>query len=322
LKIVWVHNSPDRRSGTFMWDVHDCLAQTFDIHVDAQLIPVIRSFGDFRRLRRERANSSGRTSIVHGQYGSLVGLLSTLQGGYQIVSLRGSDMYPPQGTWRQKLAGCARMAMTYAAALKADRLLVMSHAMQNYIARWPFIRRTKIHVLPDPAGEMFWPETAASLMPRVQATALRVVIASLKSNNPIKRLELVADAERLCQSAGLDVRLEQLSGVTREQVKTALGACDAVALASTHEGWPNILKEGLLLGKPFIATDVGDLKAFAGRDPQHSIVEPTAIDFAFAFVDALLAKALRIEGTDCSLVPFHPLSAALKHVILYQACKG
>jgi glycosyltransferase involved in cell wall biosynthesis len=322
MKIIWVHNNADRRSGSFMWDVHDFLAQTLGIRVDMQLVPLMRSLPDVLWLLKSNTSALAKFDIVHGQYGSLVGFLATWHRGCRIVSLRGSDTYRPQGAWRPKLTGRLRQVLTYLAALRAHQVLVMSEAMHDYVTRWPFIARNKILVLTDPTSEIFWDEPLKDVTARARATEFKVVAASIRGDSPIKRLHLVTEAVQLCQSVGLNVSLKKLSGVTREEVKAAIIASDAVALASTHEGWPNIIKEGLILGKPFIATDVSDLKAVARMDPRCKIVAPTAIEFAFAFVDGLLAKVLKSEGTALIYVRFHPLSAALKHAILYHACAG
>lgn len=116
----------------------------------------------------------------------------------------------------------------------------------------------------------------------------------------------------------LDVRV--LSGLPREDVRRALRVADCVALASTHEGWPNIVKEGLLLGKAFVATDVGDLADFASTGSHNRVVSPDPIEFACAWVDQLGARLLAVHDIPTELVPFHPDVVALKHRLLYEGC--
>jgi glycosyltransferase involved in cell wall biosynthesis len=64
-------------------------------------------------------------------------------------------------------------------------------------------------------------------------------------------------------------------------------ACDLVVLPSFSEGIPNVLREGLLCGKPFVATDVGGIPELA--HPSFSrLVPPGAVpELANAIIEML-----------------------------------
>ncbi|MEZ5696742.1 MAG: hypothetical protein R3E18_10005 [Sphingomonadaceae bacterium] len=168
-------------------------------------------------------------------------------------------------------------------------------------------------------GSIFWPEQIVQLAFSLRNRSFTVLIASLVDKNPVKRLEIVADAAGLCQSVGMNLSLTMLSGVTRSEVKERILQCDSVALASTHEGWPNIIKESMILGRPFVSTAVSDLAHWAGPATQNHIVNPTALDFALAWVDQIAAIELQNNNMNPALAKFHPDVCALKHELLYRA---
>lgn len=302
----------------FMWDVFERLVNVPGLDLQQHALPVIRSTGEVMKAIEILRGLPEGQDITHGQYGSLIGLFSSFSKAKKIISLRGSEIYPGQGALYERLAGRIRQLLSYMAALRADSVLVMSNAMRDIVIRWPGIKRDVVHVLPDPAGAAFWPEADRHLGPLLAQTRLTIVTASIQKNNPIKRNYLIEQAVNLCRAAGLNVDFQAITGVSRDEVLNILTGSDMVALASTHEGWPNIIKEGLLLGKAFATTGVSDLQELANADPRHRIVPPSPVDFAFAFVDALVAKTLKLEGFELRLVAFHPDACAIKHRIVYQ----
>ncbi|MFM6854196.1 MAG: glycosyltransferase, partial [Sphingopyxis sp.] len=293
-----------------------------DLSIADATLPVVRGFGDARRALAT-ITSTGQADIVHGQFGSLVGMATGVQrGATRLVSLRGSDMHWRYGSLRDRASALVRMGMSWFAALRCHGIIVMSHAMAQRLRRWPFMRRAAIHIIPDPAGDMFWPGPVADIAAQLGQHPQKIVAASVQHDNPIKRLHIIADAVALCQRAGLCVTLDALSGRTRADVRAAILAADCVALSSTHEGWPNIIKEALLLGKSFVATPVSDLHHHAGVGSMNHVVAPHPVDFACAWVDQMVARIIAPHGISPALAPFHPDGVAAKHRLLYQYYGG
>ena len=71
-----------------------------------------------------------------------------------------------------------------------------------------------------------------------------------------------------------DVKLKILHGTPHEQVPLFVNACNAVLVTSTHEGWPNIVKEALACNVPFVSTDVSDLNRIAASEASCHVAEP------------------------------------------------
>ena len=116
----------------------------------------------------------------------------------------------------------------------------------------------------------------------------------------------------MCKNIGINIELVNISGKPRSEVAEQLKSCDLVALASAHEGWPNSVKEALLLGKTYIATDVSDLKGFASKTGLGEIADPNSVSFAIKFVDAYYRTNWKLSGQTKSLVDFHPTVSARK----------
>lgn len=318
MRVEWLHNNPDDRSGgTFMWDIYDRLERIGSIELSLKAVPLIRSIGSFwHSLRTVRA--AKKSLILHGQFGSMVGFFSAFQAAsIRILTLRGSDIYWRYGSARNRLSGLIRVVLSWIGCTRSDAIVVMSQAMANRVRSWPLLRNRPIHILVDPAGTIFWPPDVCDLAVSLREYHFTVLIASLADQNPVKRLSIVTEAAALCNAAGLSLHLKMLSGVSREKVRDTIAESDSIALASTHEGWPNIIKEGLLLGRPFVATNVSDLPAFTEVVNASFIVAPRPLDFAMAWVDQIAASLLTPHQIAAELAPFHPDVCALKHHLLY-----
>lgn len=90
--------------------------------------------------------------------------------------------------------------------------------------------------------------------------------------------------------AGLDGRVWLLGDVTQESLAELMSAADVFCLASSTEGWPNVVNEALACGTPVVATDVGAVRQMVVSERYGSVV-PVHDDAAL--VDALHAALVR-----------------------------
>lgn len=61
----------------------------------------------------------------------------------------------------------------------------------------------------------------------------------------------------LAASLGVENRVRLLGRVSQDRLRTLYSAADALVLASSREGWANVLLESMACGTPVLATDVG-----------------------------------------------------------------
>lgn len=61
---------------------------------------------------------------------------------------------------------------------------------------------------------------------------------------------------RLAAAIGVENRVRFLGGIPHERLREIYSAADALVLASSREGWPNVLLESMACGTPVIASNV------------------------------------------------------------------
>jgi len=108
----------------------------------------------------------------------------------------------------------------------------------------------------------------------------------LRETESEARLYLIGSGERenelkaLTESLAMTDYVQFVGPVKQADLPRWYQAADATVLSSHSEGLPNVLRESLACGTPFVATDVGSVSEIA--DPTHSILVPNGDETAFA----------------------------------------
>jgi len=84
-------------------------------------------------------------------------------------------------------------------------------------------------------------------LPRLPQTDL-IVIGDGPEGDALRALAL---------AAGVKDRVTFVGAVAQEQLRDYYGAADALVLASSREGWANVLLESMACGTPVVASDIG-----------------------------------------------------------------
>jgi glycosyltransferase involved in cell wall biosynthesis len=94
--------------------------------------------------------------------------------------------------------------------------------------------------------------------------------------------------EAQARQSGLAERVRFMGRVAQAELPGLYGAADALILASSHEGWPNVLLESMACGTPAVATAIpGAAEAIRKPEAGRLVAERNAAGFAAA-VRALL----------------------------------
>ena len=188
-----------------------------------------------------------------------------------VITARGSDI-----TQLPDYAGPRRMIRW--AAREASAIVTVCSALKDQLAALGADAR-KIEVLRngvDLTG--FTPIDPASARRHLSLPTGRRVIASVGHLIPRKGHELVIEAiaalpdvtlliagsgpegdalASLAQRLGIGERVRFLGQLGHQQLPLVYSASDALVLASSNEGWANVLLEAMACGTPVVATDVG-----------------------------------------------------------------
>ncbi len=99
-----------------------------------------------------------------------------------------------------------------------------------------------------------------------------------------------ASLESQAAAAGVTDRVRFLGEVGHHELRGVYSAADVLVLASSREGWPNVLLEAMACGAPCVATDVGGVReVIAAPEAGRLVTEHTPQGIA-SEVKALLAS--------------------------------
>jgi len=99
-----------------------------------------------------------------------------------------------------------------------------------------------------------------------------------------------SEIHRTIADSGLQDHVRLLGEVAQEVLSELMAAADVFCLASSREGWPNVVNESLACGVPVVATNVGAIPEMIRSDKYGLIVQPGD---DFALQDALRAALCR-----------------------------
>ncbi len=99
-----------------------------------------------------------------------------------------------------------------------------------------------------------------------------------------------ARLRRLVDSLNLSKRVHFLGALSQEDLKQYYGAADALVLASSREGWANVLLEAMACGTPVVATNVwGTPEVVDGSEAGVLVKERTALSI-YEGIGSILAE--------------------------------
>lgn len=277
MKVAWIHRfDPALGGGVFMYQLADYLKEG---DIDLQLIYVkkLNIFNVFSIIKNLREQLKD-VDIVHAQYGSGTGFVTSFLPGFKILTLRGTDWYRYYGrTMSQKLKGILIWILTRVSLSHYDAIIAMSQAMKASIEAWS--KKTPVVVMPSGINLSLFKEYSQKVA--LEKLGMKknddekwILFSSVMDNNPVKRPQIALNTVKELQKNSDVYKLKYMHGIEHQNVVFFINCCDVVLLTSTHEGWPNIVKEALACNVPFVSTDVSDLNAIAKKTKSCFVCEP------------------------------------------------
>lgn len=280
-EVLWIHNFNNVTKKDAVWLLNQ--QKHFEDCVDDYYLNNLRNPISFLKHIITLFQLAKQYKIVHAQYGSAVGFITSLLPTKRIVTLRGSDWYKaPANSLKDKIRIAIGHQLTKLSLSRFDEIIVMSDKMKQQILANH--KNLSIHVIPDPMDlERFYPIEREGANSDVK----KVMFSTVKKDNPIKRYDLAKKSFDLLKEKNPNVDLIMMNNVPHDKVNEFINGTDLVLLTSTHEGWPNIIKEALACNTPFVATDVSDLKSIAEQTKNCFVTDDDPILLAEALEKAL-----------------------------------
>jgi teichuronic acid biosynthesis glycosyltransferase TuaC len=221
------------------------------------------------------------------------------------VSARGTDinLFPSYRLIRPMIRWTLR---------HANGIIAVSAALRDAMAALG-LSKDKIHLIPNavdtarfrqiPAAEarqrLNLPEGCPLLVSvgsLIEAKGHQLTIravALIGNQFPSLRLYIIgegpyrAELEKLIKSIGLEERVQLLGKRPNEELPFWFSAASLSCLASSREGWPNVVTESLACGTPVVATRVGGIPEILHSPEVGTLVEQTSEDVAAGIVKSL-----------------------------------
>jgi len=267
-----------------------------------------------KTLRELRA-SAKTCDISHAQYGSLCGFLTAFLPGRKLISLRGSDLYPVSvGSIFFRARLLISRLLTRISLPMYDHIIVMSNDMKR------ILNRRNATVIPDGIDtRKFQPmdRAAARAQLGLPADMPQILYISLSQTSPIKRKKLALDSLNVVRVKYPDVKMLAPENVDHDLMPVYVNASDLILCTSTHEGWPNCIKEALACNVPFVSTDISDLGEVARRTQSCRVADDNPLELGRAVVEVLDSRVKEDLRSEALAMDVQVSAAALKKV--YEA---
>jgi teichuronic acid biosynthesis glycosyltransferase TuaC len=236
------------------------------------------------RLRRERG-----FDLIDAHYfypdGVAAAMLGRRLGVPVVITARGTDI---------NLIAQHRIPrrMIRWAASQAGAVVAVSQALKEKLAALG-VERERIHVLRNGVDlELFHPEGRDEV--RADLALRRPTLLSVGNLLAFKGHGVVVEAlsllqeyelviagdgpdraafEALARQCGVSGRVRFTGPLSQQDLRRYYCAADALVLASSREGWPNVLLEAMACGTPVIATEVGGVPEIVTSGSAGTVVK-------------------------------------------------
>jgi glycosyltransferase involved in cell wall biosynthesis len=199
----------------------------------------------------------------------------------------------------------------------ADALVAVSAALKYRLVELG-ADESRVHVLRNGVDCGLFRPTPRSAAREALAVRARVLIASVGNLVPEKGHDLVIDVleelrdaelvivgdgperaklEQQARRRGLENRVRFLPVRPQSELATVYSAADVLVLASSREGWPNVVLEAMACGTPVVATNVGGVPEIIGWSESGVLVEQRTAAAIAAAIRDLLARCPDREAT-------------------------
>jgi len=269
-RILWVHNFDVKvqNSGVFMFNSHQFLlnhGMKIDLYYAGNLRSVKNLFKQLSAIRKKADDYQ----IIHAQFGSMLGFLVKFSliglDVNKVVSLRGSDFYRNKmATGMMALHSAFAVFLTKISIFSFDKVVVASERMKRELIKNSSLDPHKIEVQPSPVNvNRFDIGSLKNYSPKK-----KILFGAVNTKSEMKRYQLAKEAVDIVKNntkGKYVVEMIVAEKIPHEDMNNLYNSSDLLVITSLYEGWPNVVKEALSCGVPFVATDMSDMALIAAR---------------------------------------------------------
>lgn len=235
--------------------------------------------------------------IIDAHYYYPDGIAATIMGKQLgkpvVITARGTDInLIPQFSKPRKMilqsASDAAASITVCEALKAELARLGADANKIFSLRngvdlelFQPVNREKARI------QLGWTaKTLLSVGHLIERKGHHLVIQAMREL-PEFRLVVIGSGEeaenlkRLAGAIGVHERVDFLPSIKQTELRSYYGAADALVLASSREGWANVLLEAMACGTPVVATNIWGTPEVV-RNPNAGVLVPARTSEAIA----------------------------------------
>jgi len=254
---------------------------TFDIGRSHSTVHIVKKWLDLRKLVKRLD-----PDLVHAQYGTITGLVSTFVSKPTIISYCGNDLLggAPISKGRRWLG----FFLSNVAALRAQALVCKSAQLRQ--ALW--WRQHRAVVIPNGVDLSLFAPGSQNEARKELGWNLENPIAIINAGSDPKRkgVDLVQAAMDFVRVRLPNAELQVISNVEPTRMVLHYRAADVLLCVSRSEGSPNAVKEALACNLPIVSTPVGDVPERLANVQPSIVVSRDAEAMGNALVKILLER--------------------------------
>ena len=234
---------------------------TFDIGTSHSPVHLLSKWLELRRVVRKVA-----PDLVHGQYGTIVGILTVLAGRPAVISFCGNDLQSGHSVSSLRLL--VGFILSNLAALCADGLICKSELLRQ--ALW--WRRSRAVVIPSGIDlNLFVPGPQRDARKALDWNLDNPIAVVNAGDDPgVKGIDFARKVIHFVCERIPNAELQVISNVEPIRMPLYYQASEVLLCTSRSEGSPNVVKEALACNLPVVSTPVGDVPdRLAGVSPSY-----------------------------------------------------
>lgn len=257
-KIYWISTfSKQKNSGHWYKQTKEYLKnyEIKEININFELKNLFKNIKLLIKLIR----TIKKEDIIHSQYGSTCGLISSLFKQKKIITLRGSDLLRDKN--KNYFKDIIRNKLTKLYLKKFNKIIVMSNEMRNEILDHNYNLKKKIIILPDPVDEKNFfriNQNYAKKKLNLRSEFKYILFAAFQIHSENKNYHFIKKVEKKFHQKKVKF-IYLKNNIKNNKMYLYLNASNCLLLSSNYEGWPNIIKESFFCDTPVVSTNVSDL---------------------------------------------------------------